>query len=219
MSSDVDVCNEALDILGKATISSLDEASAQARLCKRYLPRMLRKMNALHEWSQNETTVMISAETAEADHPDFKYAHRQPTDFALFGCVNEVGNTDTSMLGVTFNPITNTDEAEEKYVRENGRTIPVSVRVANGKVYTNFTPIQLTYYRDERSTAQLPSLFREALVYQLAASMCFQLTRDTRLTADVRDQASELTALAVDHEGKDEYFEEPTGSTFEDARI
>ena len=42
MSSVVDICNEAMDLLGAATITSLTENSKEARLCNR-------KFDPLHE--------------------------------------------------------------------------------------------------------------------------------------------------------------------------
>ncbi len=50
MPSEADICNQALDFLGAATIVSLDEASAGGRACARLYPQARDALLSLHPW-------------------------------------------------------------------------------------------------------------------------------------------------------------------------
>ncbi len=50
MASDVDICNQALDMVGAATIVSLGEASAGGRACQRLYPQARDALLAIHPW-------------------------------------------------------------------------------------------------------------------------------------------------------------------------
>ncbi len=50
MASDVEICNQALDMVGAQTIAALDEASAGGRACQRLYPQARDALTALHPW-------------------------------------------------------------------------------------------------------------------------------------------------------------------------
>ena len=51
MPSVVEICNEAMDLLGAATITSLDENSKEARLCNRRFSTVRDAVLRSHPWN------------------------------------------------------------------------------------------------------------------------------------------------------------------------
>ena len=51
MPSVVDICNEAMDLLGAATITALTENSKEARLCNRRFPTVRDQVLRAHPWN------------------------------------------------------------------------------------------------------------------------------------------------------------------------
>lgn len=217
--SDVEISNDALDIIGKGNINSINDPEPAARRCRRFLPRTLREMQASFDWEYTLTVVDISAQAAASTIPGYTYAHKLPTGYLRFSALTSTDVPTNNMLDATFSPIDPNDTVyEAKYLRARARQYPVPMRIADGYVHTNFTPIRLVYHRHRAEYTGLPELFRTALVMQLAAKLCMPLTRDVKLTADVREAANRAVMFAQDEETKDEVHEEPTGSSFEDAR-
>lgn len=216
--SALDICNDALGVVGKQDINDLKDPEPAARQCNKFYARTLREIQARFNWEYNHTTKDIAAQTAASKIPGYLHAHLLPADYARFSALDVVEDTDANLLDATFSPVIASNTSYEAIYVKNGTEAPVAMRVADGKIHTNFTPIRLSYHRYEMSTANMPELIRAALVAQLAAKLCFPLTRDTKLTAEIRGMAAEAVMFAQDEEDKDELTETPMGSTFQDAR-
>ena len=218
--SKVDICNDALGYIGKQDINSLLDAEPAARQCRKFLPRTLRELQARYDWEHNLTAVDISKQADPSKLPGFKYAHMLPVDYLRFSCVTRVEESDNNMLDATFSPDNeNTMSYDARHIRDKlRRNAPVAMKIADGFIHTNFTPVRLVYHRHVTGTDNLPELFRAAVVAQLAAKLVFPLTRDTKLTGDIREMAANAISFAQDTEDQDEHNECPEGSSFEDAR-
>lgn len=60
MPSVVEICNEAMDLLGAATITSLDENSKEARLCNRRFSTVRDAVLRSHPWNCAITRATLS---------------------------------------------------------------------------------------------------------------------------------------------------------------
>lgn len=217
--SEVDICNDALAVFGKAIINNLLDPEPAARRCNQFYARTLRELQARYDWEHNLTVKDIAAQTEASTVPGFRYAHKLPSDYLRFSGLTTTDTSITNMLGVTFSPVTSEDDVSyAANLRTLVRQTPVPMRIADGYIHTNFTPIRFVYHRYKTDIGTLPELFRTALVMQLAAKLVFPMTRDTKLTADVRKEASDAVMFAQDEEDNDELNEAPQGSSFEDAR-
>lgn len=217
--SDVDICNDALALIGKAAINSLLDPEPAARQSQRFYRRTLKEMQAMFTWDFNLYVRDISNTEAAAIMPGFEYAHKLPTDYLRMSGVTSVADSTGSVLDSSFNAVSSWDTQSAAQLRIDARTQnQVAFKVANGYVHTNFTPIRLVYHRYITDVEKLTSVFRTALVAQLATKLVFPLTRDRKLTEDIRQLAADAIAQAKDDEDTDDANEMPTGSTFEDAR-
>ena len=71
MSSVVDICNEAMDLLGAATITSLDENSKEAKLCNRRFTTVRDQVLRSHPWNSaiRRATLAKDSATPASDLP------------------------------------------------------------------------------------------------------------------------------------------------------
>ena len=79
MPSVVDICNEAMDLLGAATITALTENSKEARLCNRRFVTVRDSVLRTHTWNVAVTRATLAQDT---DPPafGFTYQYSLPTD-------------------------------------------------------------------------------------------------------------------------------------------
>ena len=79
MPSVVDICNEAMDLLGAATITSLTENSKEARLCNRRFETVRDAVLRSHPWNVAITRKSLPRDS-EAPAFGFLYQYTLPTD-------------------------------------------------------------------------------------------------------------------------------------------
>ena len=79
MASVVDICNEAMDLLGAATITSLTENSKEARLCNRNFEKIRDTVLRAHNWNIAITRKQLAK---DSDAPAFGFTNQftLPTD-------------------------------------------------------------------------------------------------------------------------------------------
>jgi hypothetical protein len=73
MSSVVDICNEAMDLLGAATITSLTENSKEARLCNRKFELTRDAVLRAHPWNAAIARAELAANSVG---PAFGFTHQ-----------------------------------------------------------------------------------------------------------------------------------------------
>lgn len=79
MATSVDICNQALILLGQEPIITMDDSSKQSRLCKRLYEPTLETLLREYPWSFAIRRVILSP---EVDTPGFGFTHKfvLPTD-------------------------------------------------------------------------------------------------------------------------------------------
>lgn len=93
MSTDVDICNLALSLLGdSATVASLTppEGSAQAEHCAQFFPIAFAALMEAHPWSW--ATRRIALAPLEIAHPGWNYSYSYPADAARVLSVFQQGD-------------------------------------------------------------------------------------------------------------------------------
>lgn len=124
----VEICNLALLNYGDITITSLEDATKQARTCKVFYPIMRDQLLYDHPWNFAMTRADISAQVATAPAFGFDYAYTLPSDclrvWELSGSSAEWAVESGQLL---------TDQAEDIHIRyikqvtETGRFNPAFV--------------------------------------------------------------------------------------------
>lgn len=79
MATSIDICNQALILIGQDPIITMDDSSKQSRLCKRLYEPTLETLLREYPWSFAIRRVILAPET---DAPGFGYTHKfvLPTD-------------------------------------------------------------------------------------------------------------------------------------------
>ncbi len=216
---DIDVCNEALNLIRKATINDTNEVGAGAEACRLHYMRVLRMMQKDFRWSFCIQYAEIEAQTAASKHPGYTYAHKKPIDcFKIAHVVPKEEDVGAQWLDHKFNPASY-GTVNSRHTSENGITYPPTKWVdAGGFIHTNFSGLDLTFYGLSTDMVRAPEHFRTAFVHQLASTICYPITADMKLTESVSKGAETNYQKAKDTEGHDDYNVEGEGSSFEDAR-
>ena len=79
MSSDVDICNSALNMIGASNISALTEDSKTARICNQRYTLIRDAVFRSHPWNSLIRRVSLSADSDTPEF-DFSYQFTLPTD-------------------------------------------------------------------------------------------------------------------------------------------
>jgi hypothetical protein len=96
VASEVSICNEALDILGAARITSLTEDSVNARECNACYAELRDRETERHPWNFARTRVVLAPNTA-APAFDFSYAFTLPSDCLRVLLPNDRNTLDWSI--------------------------------------------------------------------------------------------------------------------------
>lgn len=155
MSTEVDICNLALALLGDdATVASINppEGSPQAAHCARFYPLARDQLQALAEWS---FCTVRSDLALLADPPAYgwDYAYALPTRMAR---IVEVVGPDDEGLG--------------DYEVE-------SLGDGTSVLYTNTQGARLRYVRQATDASRFPALFSDALTWLLASMVAGPLLK------------------------------------------
>lgn len=172
MTTAVDICNQALGHIGKGEISSFEEASAEARECRRFYNLTRRAYLQRSDWTFARRRIALAQ--LDADYTDrwaFTYARPAHTLKML------------RVLSKTIDP------------RQNPRPVPFEVR--ENRVYTDMPEAVAEYTFDLTDPSTFGPLFVEALSYRMAQLIARPLTRSSKLVQEMRDEAREHLSLAI----------------------
>lgn len=169
MASDVDICNLALAHLGdRATVASLDppEGSAQAELCARFYPIARDGLLELYDWAF--ATVSAQPALRDVEAKPYRFAYAKPADALRIRAV-----LPEQMFTVYSDWVYNW----RALISQQGRTVTgayemrADAMLGGELVLTNVENPTLIYTRITEDASVFPSLFVQALSYQLAAML------------------------------------------------
>jgi hypothetical protein len=161
MTSVVSICNLALSSLGKDEISSLTEASAEARACNQFYTISRDTLLQSYPWrfaTKTQSLGEISNDKAGA----WSYAYARPVDCLKVLWLRPAYSNDAAPV----------DEFGSPYEIEGRR------------IYCNLSPAFMRYITREIDVAHFPPLFVDALASALAVRLAMPMTRSPKIRAD-----------------------------------
>ena len=194
VSSDVDICNIALDHLGKTSIVSLDEGSNEARKCALHYPQARQSALAFSNWTFARKSRLMSALVTNEFSDVWSYAYDLPNDVITARRVCEAG------------------------MMPNWNSAPPAAYLESGTLYTNVANARLFYTWDTTDTSRWPPLFVDALALSLAGRMAYSLTRKKGDADDFHQKYTRAVSKAVEHDAIGETSTYRYGDGYADAR-
>lgn len=155
MPSVVDICNEAMDLLGAATITALTENSKEARLCNRRFETVRDAVLRAHPWNVAITRASLAK---DSDSPAFGFTNQ----FTL--------PTDPYCLRVLSFWNSNVDSDVAAYDSQ------VMFKIEGRKVLSNEGTCKITYLARITDTEQYDSLLSSTIAHKLAAETAYAIT-------------------------------------------
>lgn len=176
MSSIVAICNLALSNLGKENISSLSEASSEARACKQFYDHTRDILLQVYPWRFAGKTISL-AEVANDKPGQWSHAYQRPNDCLKVRWVRpEYREGDPSL-----------DWQDE---------ISFPHDVDGDLIYCNLSPAFLRYTFQLSDPSRFSPLFTDALAWHLSVRLAMPLTRDPKIRADAWQVAQQMTGEA-----------------------
>ena len=184
MTTKLDIVNRALDLMGQAPVSDIDNPiSKEEKTMARWYDVVRQRVLAYHPWDFAEGRYACS----RSGTPLFEYSdkYRVPNNFLelvdLY--LEDSDQYYSSVYG------------EIDWSREDNDLL-LNMAGANS--------INIVYTKDVTDTTKFSSLFVAALERRLAADTCFSITRDLKLTAQLVTLSEEdmNKATSIDGQGK-----------------
>lgn len=176
VTTDVSICNLALSRLSLSPITSLSQATKEAKSCAVIYPVALDGVLEAHRWGFAKKTaelVLIEDET----YLDWGYTYEWPDDcLAIIEIANYTPSTAPYYSEDTEIPYTN--KIEYDVMVGGGST-------ASKVIVTNQEDAELIYTARVENAALYSSLFVDALSYRLASELAVSLRADSKLQANM----------------------------------
>jgi len=164
MPSVVDICNEAMDLLGAATITSLTENSKEARLCNRRFDTVRDAVLRAHNWNIAITRKQLAK---DSDAPAFGFTNQ----FTL--------PTDPYCLRVISLHTANVDNEIAPYDTQS------MFKIEGRKVLTDEGTCRIVYIGRITDTEQYDSLLSSTIASKLAAETAYAVTGSTSVSQQI----------------------------------
>jgi hypothetical protein len=161
MPSVVDICNEAMDLLGAATITALTENSKEARLCNRRFETVRDAVLRSHPWN---TAIRRASLARDTDAPAFGFTYQYTLP------------TDPYCLRVLSFWNSNVDSEVAAYDSQ------VMFKIEGRKVLSNEGTCKITYLARVTDTEQYDSLLSSTIAHKLAAETAYAITGSTSVS-------------------------------------
>ena len=164
MASIVDIANNALNILGASTISSLTEDSKNGRICNQRFENVRNRIFRSHPWNCLIKRVQL-AQNSTAPVIEYTYAYALPSDFLRVLKIHN-GTTDSVASDMPY-------------------------KVEGKNIITDEATVYLVYVSKDTDPNNYDSYLYEVLAYQLAADMAYGITNNATLAKNLLADADE----------------------------
>lgn len=197
MPSVVDICNEAMDLLGAATITALTENSKEARLCNRRFDTVRDQVLRSHPWN-----CAISRATLAKD-----------SDAPAFGFTNQFTlPTDPYCLRVLsfWNSTVNNEIA--------AYDSNVMYKIEGRKILSNEGTCKIVYIFRQTDTEQYDSLLSSTIAHKLAAETAYAITGSNGVSQAMFALYEQQVRLARSMDAMEGYPDQIQADTFVNIR-
>jgi len=194
MASPVDVCNEALGLIGEQRIGSLDDDNTRARHCKTFYQPTLKRALRFANWAFAREQAEL-AQIAEAPLFNFTFSYRLPDDYIMI----------RSYMGDLTNT-TGTDSEGNQYVQNwpfyGHRRYPYKV-YSDRRLYSYDAKAFIVYTKLVESSTEWDSMFEESLVKKMASNLANAISKDTEKGVAFATEAFDLLVDAASVSGQE----------------
>lgn len=164
-----DICNLALNHIGRETIASLDEDTEAARTCKMHYDLQRQTLLRAYTWSFAKKYTKLAEINTKT--PGWKYTYAYPNDCVM---ARKIYNEDNTWCALWKNRAGNFDQV---LLNDNTKAL-----------VCNHEDAYLEYTYDAKDAKLFPADFAQALSYYLAAAICMPLTGSQGLLQHVQAQ-------------------------------
>lgn len=207
---DYEICNLALSHLGKGVITSLSQATKEARTCNIHYDPVRRAVLEDHHWDFAKVLLELT-EVEDEDYTNWSYTYEWPDDcIAPRLIVNDTG----AITGTSF------DFDKERYVTTGKIEFDVlsNADLDAKRIVTNQVDAELEYTADIEDTTMFSQSFIRAFAYGLAAAMAIPLTGNQKLQSDMEAKYQYYLGLAKSGNANQTYVEPKEINSFVRAR-
>lgn len=198
MPSVVDICNEAMDLLGAATITSLTENSKEARLCNRRFETVRDAVLRSHPWNTAVTRAEIARDST-APAFGFTYQYTMPTD--------------PYCLRVLSFWNSNVDNEIAAYDSQ------VMYKIEGRKILSNEGTCKITYIGRVTDTEQFDPMLSNTIAHRLAAETAYAITGSTTVAQQMQALYEQRLREARSMDGMEGYPDKIIADDFVNIRF
>lgn len=179
----ISICNEALALLAKGEIQSLNDTSIEARECKRFFQPLLDEFGELIAWPEQRKRALL-AQTTNDRPAEWNFAYIQPSDMTDPIAIRQPQDAVTDLpLGVPYS-LPYQDQTPIRFVAE------------EGKIYTNVEEAILVY-SGPLTVDDMRPLTRRAFVDELAARLAVPVAKNAKAAEQWANKAEISRARAM----------------------
>lgn len=186
MAAEVDICNQALDLVRAAPVVSLSEASANSEACNRLYPQCRDAMLAMHDWRFATARRVLSLLDVTAPK-EWLYVYQWPTD-----CIR-ARYVEPYVVGAT------TEYYKDGQIFHPTRQVFGAARFERrqDQIFTDLAQAVLIYTKRITETGAFPPLFTDALAARLAVRLGRAVRADPDLVVQAQQEFLDLYGRAT----------------------
>lgn len=195
VTSEVELCNHALSLLGESRIADFTEATEKARLCSLFYDQTRDELLADYEWPFAMHRKALSA-VDEENLTAWDYAYALPNDLiTMYDVLDEINYHRVITVGYGL-------QDYDIDMRMNSRRIanPINSEafysVESDRLYTNFSPCYVRYVRRLTTVTKFPEPFVSALALAIAAKLAPRLTQNMNMAQSFASLAQNALVVA-----------------------
>lgn len=176
-----DICNLALNHIGREQITGLDEDTEAGRTCNLHYDLQRQVLLRAYNWSFARKFTQLTE--MEVTTPGWKHTYEYPEDCVM---ARKMYNEDNTWILLEKNFPGNMDMVVIPVIGEDDAVINTKALVCN------HADAYLEYTYDATTPELFPADFVQALSYYLAAAICVPLTGSEALAQQMQAQGSAI---------------------------
>lgn len=188
--SNVDIANIALRILGEPPITSLTGTQRAQTLCSQALPLARDEVFSVHPWSSLISRTLLSELEDVDNFTNYQYVYSQPADVIRMLSIHQQESTTNGVVVKT--------RYFERF--HNEETFPYIIE--SGNIYTDAKSAYARYIRREENPSVLPNYLVEAIGAAIAKNISFALVQNSNVVQFASQRYYEAMQLAMQLDGR-----------------